>query len=106
MSNSETRRSGNPLAEIDYISVFSFCRPYLCRAKPPLSRREKNRDNRDGKNAGFFDPLGADKPSAAGFSIVAFSLLTLPPLAVGFFALACTGMTLATIEEKVKRQKL
>ena len=50
--------------------------------------------------------FGVEKTAAAGFSIVAFALLTLPPLAIGFFALARSGMTLASIKEKIKRQKL
>jgi glycosyltransferase 2 family protein len=50
--------------------------------------------------------FGVGKTAAAGFSIVAFAFLTLPPLAIGFFALARSGMTLASIKEKIKRQKL
>jgi uncharacterized protein (TIRG00374 family) len=47
--------------------------------------------------------FGVEKTAAAGFSIVAFALLTLPPLAIGFFALARSRMTLASIKEKIKR---
>jgi uncharacterized protein (TIRG00374 family) len=46
------------------------------------------------------------KTDAAGFSLVAFTLLTLPALVIGFFALARTGMTVGSLRETVKRQKL
>jgi uncharacterized membrane protein YbhN (UPF0104 family) len=49
--------------------------------------------------------FGVGKTAAAGFSLVAFTLLTIPPLAIGFFALARSGMTLASIKENIKRQK-
>lgn len=47
--------------------------------------------------------FGVGKTAAAGFSIVAFTLLTVPPLAIGFFALVRSGMTLTSIKEKIKR---
>jgi hypothetical protein len=50
--------------------------------------------------------FGLEKTAAAGFSIVAFTLLTLPPLAIGFFALARSGITLAFIKEKIKHTTL
>ena len=50
--------------------------------------------------------FGVGKTEAAGFSLVAFTLLTLPALVIGFFALARTGMTLASIKETVKRHRL
>jgi uncharacterized protein (TIRG00374 family) len=49
--------------------------------------------------------FGVGKTAAAGFSLVAFTLLTIPPLAIGFFALARSGMTLSSIKENIKRQK-
>ncbi len=50
--------------------------------------------------------FGVGKTAAAGFSIVAFTLLTIPPLAVGFLVLARSGMTLASIKEKIKHAHL
>jgi uncharacterized protein (TIRG00374 family) len=50
--------------------------------------------------------FGVGKTEAAGFSLVAFALVTLPALVIGFFALARTGMTLASIKETVKRHKV
>ena len=50
--------------------------------------------------------FGVGKTEAAGFSLVAFAILTLPALVIGFIALARTGMTLASIKETVKRHKL
>ena len=50
--------------------------------------------------------FGVGKTEAAGFSLVAFALVTLPALVIGFFALARTGMTLASIKETVKRYRL
>jgi glycosyltransferase 2 family protein len=46
------------------------------------------------------------KTEAAGFSLVAFTLLTLPALVIGFFALARTGMTVGSLRETVRRQKI
>jgi hypothetical protein len=37
---------------------------------------------------------------------VAFVILTVPALAIGSVALARSGMKLASIKEKIKRQKL
>jgi glycosyltransferase 2 family protein len=41
--------------------------------------------------------LGVPKPVAAGFSLVSFAVLTIPPALTGFFALAHTGLTLRQI---------
>jgi uncharacterized protein (TIRG00374 family) len=50
--------------------------------------------------------FGVGKTAAAGFSLVAFVLLTVPALAIGSVALARSGLTLASIKEKIGRQKL
>jgi hypothetical protein len=47
--------------------------------------------------------FGVDKTSATGFSLVVFSLLTLPPLVIGFLALSRSGLSLATIREELRR---
>jgi uncharacterized protein (TIRG00374 family) len=47
--------------------------------------------------------FGVDKTSATGFSLVVFTLLTLPPLVIGFLALSRSGMSLATIREELRR---
>lgn len=49
--------------------------------------------------------FGVDKTSATGFSLVVFSLLTLPPLVIGFLALSRSGMSLAAIREELQRPK-
>ncbi len=46
---------------------------------------------------GFF---GVAKPAAAGFSLVSFVALTLPPALAGFFALARSGLTLRDIRSQ------
>ena len=50
--------------------------------------------------------FGVGKTAAAGFSLVAFVILTVPALAIGSFALARSGLTLASIKEKISRRKL
>lgn len=47
---------------------------------------------------GFF---GIDKSAAAGFSLVSFVALTLPPALAGFFALARSGLTLRQIRHEI-----
>ena len=47
--------------------------------------------------------FGVDKTSATGFSLVVFTLLTLPLLAIGFLALSRSGMSLAAIREELRR---
>jgi len=47
--------------------------------------------------------FGVGKSTAAGFSIVAFILLTLPPFAIGFIALSKSGITLAAIRQKIRQ---
>ncbi len=47
--------------------------------------------------------FGVDKTSATGFSLVAFTLLTLPLLVIGFLALSRSGVSLATIREELRR---
>lgn len=46
--------------------------------------------------------FGVDKTTAAGFSIVVFVLLTVPLWALGFIALGQSGMTLASVKDKVR----
>jgi uncharacterized membrane protein YbhN (UPF0104 family) len=46
--------------------------------------------------------LGVPKPQAAGFSLVAFLLLTLPLWALGWWALARAGLTLSTAVRRVR----
>src|SRR5262252_1518996 len=43
------------------------------------------------------------KTSATGFSLVAFTLLSLPLLIIGFLALSRSGMSLAAIREELRR---
>ncbi len=47
--------------------------------------------------------FGVDKTSATGFSLVVFTLLTLPLLIIGFLALSRSGMSLASIREELRR---
>jgi uncharacterized protein (TIRG00374 family) len=47
--------------------------------------------------------FGVDKTSATGFSLVVFTLLSLPPLIIGFLALSRSGMSLATVREELRR---
>jgi glycosyltransferase 2 family protein len=47
--------------------------------------------------------FGVDKTSATGFSLVAFTLLSLPLLLIGFLALSRSGMSLATIRNELRR---
>jgi glycosyltransferase 2 family protein len=46
---------------------------------------------------GFF---GVAKPAAAGFSLVSFAALTIPPALTGFFALARSGLTLRQVRRE------
>ena len=46
--------------------------------------------------------FGVDKTTAAGFSIVVFVLLTIPLWVLGFIALGQSGMTLASVKDKVR----
>jgi glycosyltransferase 2 family protein len=47
--------------------------------------------------------FGVDKTSATGFSLVVFTLLTLPQLLIGFLALSQSGMSLAAIRDELRR---
>jgi len=47
--------------------------------------------------------FGVDKTSATGFSLVAFTLLSLPLLIIGFLALSRSGMSLAAIRGELRR---
>ena len=47
--------------------------------------------------------FGVDKTSATGFSLVVFTLLSLPLLSIGFLALSRSGMSLAAIREELRR---
>jgi len=47
--------------------------------------------------------FGVDKTTAAGFSLVAFTLLALPLLVIGFLALSRSGMSLAEIREELRQ---
>jgi len=47
--------------------------------------------------------FGVDKTSATGFSLVVFTLLTLPLLAIGFLALSRSGMSLAAIRDELQQ---
>jgi uncharacterized protein (TIRG00374 family) len=47
--------------------------------------------------------FGVDKTSATGFSLVAFTLLSLPLLIIGFLALSRSGLSLASIREELRR---
>jgi glycosyltransferase 2 family protein len=47
--------------------------------------------------------FGVDKTSATGFSLVVFTLLSLPLLIIGFLALSRSGMSLASIREELRR---
>jgi uncharacterized protein (TIRG00374 family) len=47
--------------------------------------------------------FGIDKTSATGFSLIVFTLLTLPPLLIGFLALSRSGMSLAAIRDELRR---
>ena len=49
--------------------------------------------------------FGVDKTLAASFSVVAFLVLTIPLWAIGLIALGQTGMTLASIRQKIKTLK-
>jgi uncharacterized protein (TIRG00374 family) len=48
--------------------------------------------------------FGVDKTLAAGFSIVAFVVLTLPLWAMGIFAIGRTGMTLHQIRDAIRKR--
>jgi glycosyltransferase 2 family protein len=47
--------------------------------------------------------FGVDKTSATGFSLVVFTLLSLPLLIIGFLAFSRSGMSLAGIREELRR---
>src|SRR5262252_921611 len=47
--------------------------------------------------------FGVDKTTAAGFSLVAFTILSLPLLIMGLLALSRSGMSLAAIREELRR---
>lgn len=47
--------------------------------------------------------FGVDKTSATGFSLVVFTLLSLPLLVIGFLALSRSGMSLAAIRGELRR---
>jgi glycosyltransferase 2 family protein len=47
--------------------------------------------------------FGAEKTSATGFSLIVFTLLTLPLMVIGFLALSRSGMSLAAIREELQR---
>ena len=47
--------------------------------------------------------FGVDKTSATGFSLVVFTLLTLPLLIIGFLALSRSGMSLVAIRDELRR---
>jgi uncharacterized protein (TIRG00374 family) len=49
--------------------------------------------------------FGVDKTSATGFSLVAFMLLSLPLLTIGFLALSRSGMSLAAIREELRQSE-
>lgn len=49
--------------------------------------------------------FGVEKSVAAGFSVVAFLVLTIPLLLIGMFALSHTGMNLSTIVAEIKKMK-
>jgi hypothetical protein len=48
--------------------------------------------------------FGVDKNLAAGFSVIVFVILTLPLLAIGYFALARSGMSMAIIRNTVTKR--
>jgi hypothetical protein len=47
--------------------------------------------------------FGVDKTTAAGFSVIAFIILTIPLWIIGPFAISRTGMTLKTIRFEVSK---
>ncbi|HEY7184796.1 MAG TPA: lysylphosphatidylglycerol synthase transmembrane domain-containing protein [Blastocatellia bacterium] len=47
--------------------------------------------------------FGVDKTSATGFSLVAFTMISLPPLIIGFLALSRSGLSLAAVREELRR---
>lgn len=49
--------------------------------------------------------FGVDKTSATGFSLVAFALLSLPLLIIGFLAFSRSEMTLASLREELQRPR-
>ncbi len=49
--------------------------------------------------------FGVDKTSATGFSLVVFTLLTLPLLVIGFLALSRSGISLAAIRDQLRRSE-
>jgi uncharacterized protein (TIRG00374 family) len=49
--------------------------------------------------------FGVERTAASGFSIVAYAILNVPLVVLGFFALSRCGMTLAAIKEKVRAAK-
>ena len=50
--------------------------------------------------------FGVEKTVAASFSVVTFLVLTIPLWVIGLIALGQTGMTLATIRQKIKTQEI
>ncbi len=49
--------------------------------------------------------FGVDKTAATGFSLIVFTLLALPLLAIGFLAFSRSGMTLAAIREELQQSE-
>ncbi|MGE0130572.1 MAG: lysylphosphatidylglycerol synthase transmembrane domain-containing protein [Blastocatellales bacterium] len=49
--------------------------------------------------------FGVDKTSATGFSLVAFTLLALPLLIIGFLSFSRSEMTLASLREELQRSE-
>jgi ABC-type branched-subunit amino acid transport system permease subunit len=47
--------------------------------------------------------FGVDETWATGFSLFAFTLLTLPLLIIGFVAFSRSGMSLAAIRQELRR---
>jgi hypothetical protein len=47
--------------------------------------------------------FGADKTTAAGFSVAVFVILTVPLWAIGFWAVSRTGMTFREIRSAVQK---
>jgi ABC-type branched-subunit amino acid transport system permease subunit len=47
--------------------------------------------------------FGVDKTSATGFSLVVFTLLSLPLRVIGFLALSRSGISLAAIRDELRR---
>lgn len=49
--------------------------------------------------------FGVDKTSATGFSLIAFALISLPQVFIGFLAFSRSGMTLAALREELRRSE-